>query len=119
MANLESALKQLKVERDQAEHQLETLDNAISAIEGIIGRGVISGRNGRRSGRIVTAAARQRMAQAQRARWARVREKSGVSGQASGPGKRPPLSVAARRKIAAAQRARWARFRASNQKAAA
>jgi hypothetical protein len=117
MANLQSALQQLREERKQAERQVARLDEAISALEGIVGRG--SG-NGRRGGRAVSALARQRMAAAQRARWARVRGASGASGKAgAGTRKRRILSAAARRKIAAAQRARWARFRAKQQKAAA
>lgn len=120
MANLQSALQQLKEERKQAEQQIETLDRAILAIEGIVGRSVGISRNGGRPGRVVSAAARRRMAQAQRARWARVRQKSGTGGKAAKPsGKKRVLSAAARRKIADAQRARWARFRAKHEKAAA
>jgi hypothetical protein len=118
MANLQSALQQLREERKQAEQQVETLDRAISALEGIIGRSSGS-RNGRRPRRLVSATARRRMAQAQRARWARVRQKGSGKGPVAIAGKRRTLSPAARRKIAAAQRARWARFRAKQEKAAA
>jgi hypothetical protein len=52
--------------------------------------------------------ARARIAAAQRARWAKVREKAKVV-----PIRRKrTLSVAARRKIAASQGARWARVKA-------
>ena len=119
MANLLSALQQLREERKQAEQQIETLDRAISAIEGIVGRSSGSIRNGSRPTRVVSAAARRRMAQAQRARWARVRQKGAGKGPVAIAGKRRNLSAAARRKIAAAQRARWARFRAKQEKAAA
>ena len=119
MANLQSALQQLREERKQAEQQIETLDRAISAIEGIVGRSSGSIRNGNRPTRVVSAAARRRMAQAQRARWAKVRQKSPGKGPVAIAGKRRNLSAAARRKIAAAQRARWARFRAKQEKAAA
>jgi hypothetical protein len=112
MANLEGALQQLREERLQAEQQVQTLDKAISALEGIVGRG--SG--ARRGGRVVSALARRRMAEAQRARWARVR---GASAKPRAVGKKRVLSAAARKKIADAQRARWARFRAKQQKAAA
>ncbi len=114
MANLEGALQQLREERRQAEQQVETLDKAISAIEGILGH---TSRGPRRSGtRVVSALARRRMAEAQRARWARVRQQSGAGAKT---GRKRTLSAAARRKIAAAQRARWARFRAKQLKAAA
>jgi hypothetical protein len=120
MANLQSALQQLREERKQAEQQVETLDKAISALEGITGRSSGLTRNGRRPTRVVSVAARRRMAQAQRARWARVRQKpTGKSKVAGIAGKRRTLSIAARRKIAAAQLARWARFRAKHEKAAA
>ena len=119
MANLQSALHQLKEERKQAEQQIETLDRAILAIEGIVGRSVGTSRNGGRPGRVVSAAARRRMAQAQRARWARVRQRAGTGKATKVAGKKRILSAAARRKIAEAQRARWARFRAKHQKAAA
>ena len=120
MANLEGALEQLREERKRAEEQAEQLGSAILAIEGILGRSSGS-RNGRQPGRVVSAAARRRMAQAQKARWARVRQGSSSTATA-GPriaGKRRTLSVAARRKIAAAQRARWARFRAKQERVAA
>jgi hypothetical protein len=119
MANLQSALQQLREERKQAEQQVETLDRAITAIEGIIGRSSGLTRDGRRPARVMSAAARRRIAQAQKARWARVRQNSTAPGRSNVAGKRRTLSVAARRKIAAAQRARWARFRAKQQKAAA
>ena len=122
MANLQSALQQLREERTQAEQQVETLGRAILAIEGIVGRSVGASRDGGRPGRVVSVAARRRMAQAQKARWARVRQKAGVGKSAKAPkavGKKRVLSAAARRKIAEAQRARWARFRAKHEKAAA
>ena len=116
MANLQNALQQLKEERNQAERQVARLSEAISALEGIVGR---SSGNGRRGGRVVSALARQRMAAAQRARWARLRGSSASSITGTGTRKRRTLSAAARNKIAAAQRARWARFRAKQHKAAA
>ncbi|HEV2698171.1 MAG TPA: hypothetical protein VGU90_09280 [Terriglobales bacterium] len=118
MANLESALQQLREERRRAEEQAEKLGKAILAIEGILGR---HSTNGSRASRVVSAAARRRMARAQRARWARVRQSgSARKGNVTAfSGKRRTLSAAARRKIAAAQRARWARFRAKQVKAAA
>src|SRR5690242_10318738 len=123
MANLTNALQQLREERDQARSQVEKLDSAISVFEDLVGRNG-SRTVGRRTrvGRIVTAAARRRMAAAQRARWAKV----GSQSQASGNGKssstvtaKRTLSAAARRKIAAAQRARWARVKAQRLKKAA
>jgi hypothetical protein len=119
MANLQGALQQLRVERKRAEEEVQKLDHAILAIEGILGRSSGTSRNSGRPGRVVSAAARSRMAQAQRARWARVRQQAGGASKTRATGKRRTLSPAARRKIAAAQRARWARFRAKSEKAAA
>src|SRR6266852_2637812 len=106
MANLDNALQQLREERGQAQLQIKKLDSAISVLEGLVGRNssrVI--RNSARPKRVVSAAARRRMAQAQRARWAKVRKQS-QSAQAEKPAGRSPakrtLSATARRKIAAA-----------------
>src|SRR5579871_2602482 len=73
MENLSRALGQLREERQRAQSQLQQLNAAIAAIEGLMGRNhSTAGRNG--IVRAVSAAARRRMAQAQRARWARVRQ---------------------------------------------
>ena len=63
--------------------------------------------------RKLSASARARIAAAQKARWAKVREKAKV---VPVRGKRM-LSAAARRKIAAAQKARWARVKAGKKTA--
>jgi hypothetical protein len=119
MPNFNSALQQLRQERKHAQAQVEQLDHAISAIEGLARRGDRTGAVSRGRGRSLSAAARKRISEAQRARWAQRRKQGGTT---SGPRPvttiRKPLSSAARRRIAAAQRARWAKFR-SQQKAAA
>jgi hypothetical protein len=119
MANLQNALHQLREERSRAERQIETLDKAISAVEGVLGGSAGPARNGTRTGRVMSPAARRRIAAAQRARWARVRQQSSAGRKTSAPGKKRALSAASRRKIADAQRARWARFRSKQEKAAA
>ena len=115
MSNLTSALQQLREEQKQAQQQVEKLQSAISVIEGLVGRnGSGAPREGARPGRIVSAAARRRMALAQRARWAKARgESQPAAGKAIGtaPAKHT-MSAAARHKIAVAQRARWAKLRA-------
>ena len=117
MANLDHVLAQLRNERSRAQQQLEKLESAISVLEGLGNEsGSHTARTSSRSGRVVSATARRRMAQAQRARWARVRASTGKPG-----GRRRAtrvLSIEARRKIAAAQKARWARFRAQKKLAA-
>ncbi len=123
MANLDNALQQLREERSQSQLQIKKLDSAISVLEGLVeGSSSRVMRNNAQPNRVVSAAARRRMARAQRARWAKVRKQtqSAQAGKSAGtsPAKRT-LSVAARRKIAMAQRARWARVRAQQAKKAA
>ena len=97
MANLTSVLNQLEQERSRLASQVESLNSALSALNG---KG--SSRRGRMS-----AAGRARIAAAQRARWAKVKGKKVVSIAAH----ERRMSPAARRKIAAAQKARWAKWR--------
>jgi hypothetical protein len=118
MENLSSALQQLRAERKQAQARVESIDQAISVIESLNGSGTV--RQASQSGRIISAASRRKMAQAQRARWAKARETSQPIALAkttsSAPVKRT-MSAAARRKIAAAQRARWAKLKAGKKAA--
>lgn len=116
MANLSAVLKQLQSERDRAARELERLDNALAALNHLGGRA-----NGRRSaathrgrrGRLrFSAAARARMAVAQRARWAKAKQRKPARAQRR-------MSAAARNRIAAAQRARWAKLKAGKTKKAA
>jgi hypothetical protein len=115
MPNLTDALQQLRQERGRAQAEVEKLDEAISVIESLNGSRV-SGK-GTRATRIVSAASRRKMAQAQKARWARHRKESTPATKTSlTPAKRTMSSVA-RRKIAAAQRSRWAKWKAQQKKA--
>jgi hypothetical protein len=109
MANLSNALQQLRRERNRAQAEVEKLDEAISVIEPLNGRGVF--RKATRATRTVSAASRRKMAQAQKARWARQREESQPATTTSLAPVKRTLSVSARRKIAAAQRARWAKVK--------
>ena len=83
-------------------------------------RANVAANNGPTGKRTMSAEGRRRIAEAARARWARVRGESGkTAGAASsneGPKKRT-MSAAARRKIAAAARARWAKVKAEKAKA--
>ena len=120
MGNLGSALQQLRAERKQAQSHVEKLDQAISVIESLNGSG--ASRNANQPTRIISAASRRKIAQAQRARWARARKESQppvlpAKPNGSAPAKRT-MSAAARRKIAAFQRARWAKLRTQQKKAA-
>src|SRR5437870_12889763 len=76
MANLASALQQLRDQRKQAEYQVEKLDSAISVLEDLVGRNGSLTRTAAGGSRVVTATSRRRMAAAQRARWAKVRQQA-------------------------------------------
>jgi NADPH-dependent curcumin reductase CurA len=105
MNNLTSVLKQLQQERTRLASQLENLNGAISALNGI---------GNPRTGRTVSAAGRARIAAAQRARWAKVKGKNVVSIARGG---RRKMSAAAIARIRAAQKARWAKWRKVQKKA--
>jgi hypothetical protein len=120
MGNLSSALQQLRAERKQAQARVESIDQAISVIESLSGSGAV--RQANQPTRIISAASRRKMAQAQRARWAKARNGSqpivpAAKTSASAPVKHT-MSAAARRKIAAFQKARWAKVKAQQRKAA-
>jgi hypothetical protein len=99
MTNLTSVLNQLEQERRRLSSQLEALGKAISTLNGA---GTL------RPPRALSAAARARIAAAQRARWAKAKGK--VVSIASA-GKRGKMSAAAIARIRAAQKARWAKWR--------
>jgi hypothetical protein len=119
MGNLASALQELRAERKQAQARVESIDQAILVIESLNGSGTFG--KAAEPTRIISQASRRKMAQAQRARWAKVRNGSQpavvtAKTTASAPVKRT-MSASARRKIAAAQRARWAKLRVGQKKA--
>ena len=74
MASIElgGTLKALKVERAKVHSDLAKLDKAITVLEELSGTNSVT-TNGRGHKRILSAAARNRIAKAQRARWAKVR----------------------------------------------
>jgi hypothetical protein len=124
MANLENALQQLRAERQKAQSHVEKLDQAISVIASL--NGSVTSRSSNPAKRIISAASRRKMAQAQKARWMRVRKASqpavGLAKttglKATGPMlAKHTMSASVRKKIAAAQRARWAKVRAAKKAA--
>jgi hypothetical protein len=120
MERLAEALQQLREERTHAQEQVTKLDRAIVAIEGIIGKGNsgLAGLGHKGNKRTMSVAARRKIAAAQRARWAKVKNlKPVLVTTKTSTARKRTLSPAARRKIAAAQRARWAKVK-SNRKAA-
>ncbi len=118
MTNLDNVLQQLRQEHKQAQIQVEKLKEAISVIEGLGTNSSGTSVNGSRPKRIISTASRRRMAQAQRARWAKIGKGPQPALKTIGTAPKRTMSIAARRKIAAAQRARWAKVRAQEKKAA-
>jgi hypothetical protein len=120
MGNLNNALQELRAERKQTQARVEKLNTAISVIESLNGSGSFG--KAAQPTRIISQASRRKMAQAQRARWARARKESQrvvvITKKAGSAPVKHTMSTAARKKIAAFQRARWARLRAGQKKAA-
>jgi hypothetical protein len=122
MTSLDNVLRQLREERDQAQFQVEKLQSAISTIEALETRGNANTTNRSRPKRRMSAAARRRIARAQRARWAKLRGNSKPAAgarTAERTAAKRTLSPEGRKRIAAAARARWARARAQQTKKAA
>ena len=109
MANLTGVVQLVKKEQDRLTKELHGISAALAAFGKAYGKG--TGTRGRMS-----AAARARIATAQRARWAKVRASKGQSRNGTAAPKRT-MSAAARKRIAAAQRARWAKVRAAKKTA--
>lgn len=74
MTSISQILSELQAQRKQAETELNRIDTAISALQGLGGKGDGSRTAGPRR-RVMSAAARKRIADAQRARWAKWKAK--------------------------------------------
>jgi hypothetical protein len=70
MEELQIIVKQLHEKRAMAKREVQRLDGAIAALGKLIGNGSAKSRKAKR---VLSAAARRKIAAAQRARWARVR----------------------------------------------
>jgi hypothetical protein len=76
MADLDAVLEQLKKERERAVGELKQLEKVIADLSRVTTKGLgASSRFGKRKHQL-SAAARERIAAAQRARWAKVRAQS-------------------------------------------
>lgn len=108
MTSLGGVVQLLRKEHHRLTREISAISAALSAFGAAYGK-TTTGRSK------MSAAGRERIAAAQRARWAKQKAKSGQTASATVP-KRRTLSAAARRKIAAAQRARWAKVKATKKK---
>jgi hypothetical protein len=110
MSNLAGVVRLLKKEQDQLTKELHRIGAALAAF----GKAYVKGTSSRK----LSAAARARIAAAQKSRWTKYRQGVAANSQSKAvPTRRKPLSAAARRKIAAAQRARWAKVKAARKTA--
>ncbi len=111
MAN---ALTDLSVEQlKRAVEIKQEIESLQAELAGLTGEGPAR-RRGRPPGsgrRKLSPAAREAIASAQRARWARQKGKAGAA--ATGAPRRRRMSAAGRARIAAAARARWAKAKAA------
>jgi hypothetical protein len=77
MADLDAVLEQLRKERKRAVGELRQLEKVIAELSKVTARSLqASYGSGKRTKRQLSAAARERIAAAQRARWAKVRAQS-------------------------------------------
>ena len=121
LKGLSSIVSELRAERTNLVNELKHVEAALSVL-GKVSGGSLHAKVSPPT-RVISAASRRKMAQAQKARWAKVRKESQPAAEVakttgSAPVKRI-MSASARRKIAAAQRARWAKIRAKQKRAAA
>jgi hypothetical protein len=103
MANLAGVIQQLKREQDRLTREIKGIAAALEAFGAAYGRPT--------SARKISAAGRERIAAAQRARWAKTRKNGDQAAKVVTMPKRRTMSAAARRKIAAAQRSRSAKVK--------
>jgi len=112
-----AAIKGFEAERERIESQIAELREMLSGVAA----GSVETVEGLTKGkRTMSPAARRRIAEGQRKRWAAVR-KSGGSAAArtpKAPSSKPRLSPEGRRKIIEATKKRWALYRASKAKTA-
>ena len=109
MDNLAGIVRLLKKEQDRLTKELRGIGAALAAFGSSYGKGTGT--------RKLSASARARIAAAQKARWAKVREDKGAQAKVVPIRRKRTVSAAARRKIAAAQRARWAKVKAGKKTA--
>jgi hypothetical protein len=80
MANLGQMLEELKAKRNSTKKELAQLDEAIRVLQKLGGSSsAVSQSKGPKKRRTMSAAARRKIAAAQRARWAKVRKQKAAA----------------------------------------
>jgi hypothetical protein len=105
MTNFDSIIQQLQQQRSR----IDLAINALTSLNGASSNGTSSTT---RTGRTMSAAARARIAAAQRQRWARLKGKQGTSVRSSGSTPKRRISAAGIARIRTAAKARWAKIKA-------
>ena len=77
MADLTKALRQLREERIRIQARLKLLDEVLDAMSKVVSGSFGSQKEGKHASRKLSAAARRRIAEAQKARWAKWRSSRG------------------------------------------
>jgi hypothetical protein len=113
LKGLEGIVLELRTERTHLVNNLRHVDAALAVLGKLEG-----GKFATESRRTVSASARRKMAAAQKARWAKVKNQTQTasSGKTRTNKSGQTVSAATRQKIAAAQRARWARVKSQQAK---
>lgn len=109
MSDIAGVVRLLKKEQDRLTKELHGIGAALAAFGQTYGKATGTKK--------LSASARARIAAAQRARWAKVRENKGAQAKVVPIRGKRTLSAAGRKKIAAAQRARWAKVKAAKKTA--
>jgi hypothetical protein len=106
MSQLAGVVRLLKTEHKRLNRQLQGVSAALSAFGAAYGKP-----KARRSK--MSAAARERIAAAQRLRWSKLKGRSGQTKTVSSVPKRRTISAPGRKRIVAAQKLRWAKIRSA------
>jgi hypothetical protein len=107
---MQSVISELQKQQEQLEDQRRRVVAALTAFGNVYMHGSHQKTPvATRKKRTISAAGRQRIAAAQRARWAKIKGQKVVSISSR---KGHTMSAAARKRIVAAQKARWAKWRA-------
>jgi hypothetical protein len=104
---MQSVVSELQKEHKRLGDQRRRVVAALTAFGNVYMHGSQQKAAGKK--RTISAAGRQRIAAAQRARWAKIKGQKVVSISSR---KGHTMSAAARKRIVAAQKARWAKWRA-------
>lgn len=110
MSSLAGIVQQLRKEHTRAVNEVKRIAAALAAFGAASGKGTGT--------RTLSPAARERIAAAQRARWAKVKRHGGRQQNIVSMPKKRTMSAASKKKIAAAQKARWAKIKAAEKKSA-